>query len=421
MTNIATGLKKRGSRHLFECNYSSAVECFARVHSMEPDNVENTIDLIYALNQNADYVTALTYCYALLGEGNIKELDTLYFLTAEAFGGAGCVEGCAQMLERCINYNPIGTSSADAEAFLNDLKQKYTIEKYDATTNAVTMLLPNGMSDAPFLNYETLICVKDISEAIKEKDINGAMNRIEEEIDAGNISVSILGVAIMLCAELGDTIYMKKNAERFRFVDDYTMSELYALAYNLDDLKNDDIAYIVYRELYAKESGDKDIAFGFAVASERVGNIEHAKSIAKKIIASDGGRGPATYYYNEIGRKVHPYLLKYEDEHEQNILDRITSGYTNSNEIYEAIDYLRYADIETGTKIIESLDKNDYFTCFELRRAAINPKNNLILRARAASKIFDNNIVYLNTGSDIIEFSPEIEKVINNFYERGNQ
>ncbi len=421
MANIATGLKKRGSRYLYESNYSGAVECFSRVHLMAPDDIENVIELIYSLNQNGDYVSALTYCYGILGEGNETKLDTLYFLAAEAFGGAGCVEGCAQMLERCLKHNPDGANSKDAEAFLNDLRQKYTIEKYDASSNAVTMLLPNGMTDAPFLNYETLLCMKDVSELIKEQNIKGAINRVEEEFEAGNVSVSLLGVAIMLGAEIGDKKYVKRNAERFRFVDDYTTSELFALAYNLSELDDDDVAYTVYRELYSKESGDQNIAFGFAVACEKVGNIDHAKDITAKVIASDGGRGPASYFFGEIGQKKHSYMLKYEGDCEQKILDRISSGYLNSSQVFEAVDYLRFADIEIGTRIIESLDKNDDFTRFELRRAAINPKNNLILRARAASKVFDGNTVYLNTGSDIVEFTPEIERVINNFFERGKQ
>lgn len=420
MANIATGLKKRGSRYLYEGNYSGAVECFSRVYMITPDDTDNIVELIYALNQNGDYVSAITYCYALLGNG-YEKLDTLYFLTAEAFGGTGCVEGCAQMLERCLKHNPDGANSKDAEAFLKELKQKYSVEKYDADTNAVSMLMPNSMADAPFLNYETLICIKDISEYVRAQDIKGAIKRVEEEFEEGNLSVSLLDAAIMLGAEMGDKKYIKRNAERFRFVDDYTSYELYGLAYNLTELNDDDVAYTIYRELYSKESGDKNIAFGFAVACERIGDIAHAKDIVSKVIASDGGKGPATYYFNEIGSKNHSYMLKYEGDCEDKILSRISDGYQNSNQIFEALDYLRFADIETGTKIIQSLDKNNFFVRFELRRAAINPQNNLVLRARAAAKIFNDNMVYLNTGTDIVEFTPEIEKVINNFFERGKQ
>ena len=110
MANIATGLKKRGSKYLYEGNYAGAVECFTRVYMMNPDDIDNIIELIYSLNQNGDYAGALTYCYGLLGEKKIENPDTLYFLTAEAFGGAGCVEGCAQMLEKCIKINPAGVS-----------------------------------------------------------------------------------------------------------------------------------------------------------------------------------------------------------------------------------------------------------------------------------------------------------------------
>ncbi len=422
MASITLGLKKRGAKNLYDGNYPGAVECFLRAYLMDPADTDNIIELIYALNQNADYIKSLTFSYALLGEfPDMEKKDTLYFLTAEAFGGAGCVEGCAQMLEKCIKLKPEGSSSKDAQNFLNDLKQKYTVEKYDINTDQVTMTLPNAMTDAPFLNYETLVCMKDVSEFIKEQNLQEAIKRIEEELENGNVTVSLLGVAIMLGAETGDTKYVLRNAERFKFVEDYTQSELYSLAYNLTDLNDDDIAYTVYRELYSKESGDKDIAFGFAVACERIGDIQHAKEITKQIILSEGGIGPASYYLNEIGSRSHSYMLRYEGACEQEILEkRETEGYKNNSEIFEAIDYFRFTRIETATEILEKLDANDLFTRLELRRVAIEPKANLIVRARAASRVFQKNEkVFLNTGSDIIEFTPQIEKVINNFFNRG--
>ncbi len=423
MANIATGLKKRGSKYLYEANFAGAVECFTRVYMMSPDDIDNIIELIYSLNQNGDYAASLTYCYGLLGEKKIENPDTLYFLTAEAFGGAGCVEGCAQMLEKCIKTNPDGPNSKDAQAFLNDLKQKYTVNEYDTSTDAVTMTLPNGITDAPFLNYETLLCMKDVSTFIQNEDIQGAIKRIEEEVDTGNVSISLLGVGIMMGAEAGDMPYVKRNAERFKFVEDYTASELYALAYNLSDLNDDGIAYTVYRELYSKESGEKDIAFGFAVACERIGDLNHARELASQVLASDGGRGPASYYLSEIGSKKHSYMLKYEGDCEQKIIDSVSwEGRLSYNQIFEMIDYLRFASVTIGTSLINRLDAEDFFTRLELRRAAINPQNNLVLRARAAARVFEKNeTVYLNTGSDIVEFTPEIEKVINNFFERGIQ
>lgn len=422
MASITIGLKKRGAKNLYDGNYPGAVECFSRAYLMEPLDTDNIIEFIYALNQNADYIKALTFCYALLGEfPDLEKKDILYFLTAEAFGGAGCVEGCAQMLEKCINLKPEGPSSKDAQSFLNDLKQKYTVEKYDVNTDQVTMTIPNGMTDAPFLNYETLVCMKDVSEFIKEQKHQEAIKRIEEELESGNVTVSLLGVAIMLGAEIGDTKYVLRNAERFKFVEDYTQSELYSLAYNLTDLNDDDIAYTVYRELYSKESGDKDIAFGFAVACERIGDIPHAKEITKQIISSEGGVGPASYYLNEIGRRNHSYVLKYEGNCEQAILERKdNNGYKDNLQIFEAIDYLRFTKIETAIRILDKLDAGDIFTRIELRRAAIEPNTNLVIRARAASKVFEkSNKVFLNTGSDIIEFTPQIENVINSFFNRG--
>ncbi|MBE7093032.1 MAG: hypothetical protein E7365_07675 [Clostridiales bacterium] len=422
MASITSGLKKRGARYLYDGKYPSAVECFTRAYLMDPTDTESIIELIYALNQNADYIKAITFAYAYLGEfQDIKKKDTLYFLTAEAFGGVGCVEGCAQMLERCINLNPNGASSEDARKFLNELKQKYTIDKYDANSEQVSMTIPNALTDAPFLNYETLMCMKEVSEFIKEQKLHDAIKRIEEELENGNVTVSLLGVAIMLGAEVGDSKYVLRNAQRFKFVEDYTTSELYSLAYNLTDLNDDDIAYTVYRELYMKESGDKDIAFGFAVACERIGDISHAKEITKQIILSEGGIGPASYYYNEIGSRNHSYLLRYEGAPvEKILLNKDYKGFNDNNSIFEAIDFFRFTQIETATEILDKLDADNIFTRLELRRIAIEPKVNLLIRARSAAKVYEkSNKVFFNTGSDIIEFTPQIENVINNFFNRG--
>ncbi len=422
MANIATGLNKRGHRNLYEGNYASAVECFFRGYLLEPENQNNILDLIYALNQNADYATALTFCYGLLG-ANIgkKALDTLYFLTAEAFGGVGCVDGCAQMLEKCLKENPEGSVSKDALAFLTDLKKKHDVGKYDVNSNAVTLGMPNGITEAPFLNYETLVCMQEIGVLIKEEKLKEALNRVEKEIDTGNVNVSLLGVAIMLGAEIGDKDYVMRNAERFKFVEDYTTSELHALAYNLSELNDEDVAYTVFRELYSKESGEKDIAFGFSVACERIGDFEYAKRLVQGVISSQGGIGPATYYEKELGKKTHSYMLKYENEAEESIISNIKTGNFNSRSISlaETLDYLNYCNIELADECISKVDTDKFLGEMELRRLAINPKASLFVRAKAASRIADRGVVYLNTGSDFVEFSPEIAKVINNFFERG--
>ena len=424
MASITQGLKKRGAKNLYDGNFPSAVECFFRAYLIDPSDYDNIIELIYALNQNADYIKAITFCYLLLGENpEFTKKDTLYFLLAEAFGGVGSVEGCAQMLEKCIKINPDGANSKDAQNFLNDLKQKYSIDKYDISTDQVTMTLPNAMTDAPFLNYETLMCMKDVSLLVKEQKLQDAIERIETELKDGNVTVSLLGVALMLGNEVGDIKYVKRNAERFKFVEDYTTSELYSLAYNLTELNNDDIAYTVYRELYLKESGDKDIAFGFAVACERIGDISHAKEIIKQLILSEGGVGPASHYLNEIGSRNHSYLLRYEGAAVEKILqNKDYNGFKDNNSIFEAIDYFRFTSIEEATEILNKLDADNPFTRNELRRVAVEPKVNLVIRSRCASKVFEKSkMVYLNTGSDVIEFTPQIETVINNFYRGQNE
>ncbi|MBR2860367.1 MAG: hypothetical protein IKB86_00805 [Clostridia bacterium] len=422
MATISAGLIKRGHRKLYEGDYASAVECFSRANLAEPQNFDNILDLIYALNQAADYNTALTYCYALLGMEDQKiKRDTLYFLTAEAFGGAGCIDGCAQMLMRSLKENPNGAYSQDASNFLNDLKKKYSIGKIDDKTNVVTLGLPNSITDAPFLNYESMRCMKEVSHLVAEGKIDSAIKCVEKELDTGNVTVSLLGVAIMLAGEKQDKKYAQRCAERFKFVEDYTTSEIHALAYNLTHLNDDDIAYTVFKELYFKESGDKDIAFGFAVACERIGEIAHAREIIKGVVSACGGRGPAVYYQNIIGNRTHSYMLKYEDDTEQAVLSRIYNNELGDNfTLAETIDFLRFAQIDVTKEFLSKADNDSFLFELELRRLAINPSASLFTRVQAAAKVFkEKQPVYLNTGSDIVEFTPEIEKVINNFFERG--
>lgn len=421
MVSISTGIKKRGETFLYDNNFTAAIECFFRVYLMEPEDTDNIIDLIYALNQNGDYASALTFAYAYLGKyENFNKIDHLYFLTAEAFGGAGCIEGCVQMLERCIEANPDGAVYKDAVAFLKDVKEKYEVDKYDKTTNCVAMSLPNAIADSSVLNYETLLCVQDVTECIREEDYKGAIKRIEEEIKQGNVTVTILTLGIMLGYDMGDREYILRCAQRFKYIEDYTGSELFVLAGNLTELDDNEVAYSIYRELYGKESGEKQIAFGFAVACERADEIDHAYKIAKKLSQADGGRGPAQNFLDDLGDKTHSYIYKYEGKTEEEILDSIYKDDRSTEETLTLIDYLAYAPLESGLDAVESIKPDRGIIRSELRRAAINPSVNLLIRTQAAKKINDEKCVYLNTGADIIEYSPEIENAINKFFERGN-
>lgn len=421
MVSISKGIKKRGNQYVYEGNYSGAVECFSRVYLMEPDDIDNIIELIFALNQNGDYGIALSFIYALFGENKYPEkLDTLYFLAAEAFGGTGCIDACAQMLVRCINEKPNGPNYNDAVAFLADVKEKYHVGKFDENSNCIAMNLPNAIADSSVLNYETLICVQDAAELIRDGKIEEAKLRIEKELETGNYSVTLLTMGMMLGHDMGDSDYIKFCARRFKYVNDYTKSELYVLAGNLSELDDNDIAYSIYRELYNTDCAERQISFGFAVACERKGNLEHAYNIANNICKSDGGKGPAKYFLEEIGNKTHSYIYRYEGACEEKVYKNISKENKTDGEIYEMLDYLSYSSIETGLDIIESIEPKNDFIRFELRKVAVNPDVNLIIRVQAAKKINDEKTIYLNTGADIIEYSPEIEKAINDFFEREN-
>ena len=141
------------------------------------------------------------------------------------------------------------------------------------------------------------------------------------------------------------------------------------------------------------------------------------------MILSEGGVGPASHYLNEIGSRNHSYLLRYEGTAVEKILqNKDYNGFKDNNSIFEAIDYFRFTSIEEATEILNKLDADNPFTRNELRRVAVEPKVNLVIRSRCASKVFEKSkTVFLNTGSDIIEFTPQIETVINNFYRGQNE
>ncbi len=351
---------------------------------------------------------------------NLEKIFDLYFLLAEAFGSTGCAEACAKMLEKCLKERPDGEFSKDALFILKDIKEKYDIGKIDTDTNEVIMPLPNMVVALPFVDGQTMVCMQEVNEYILKENYSNAIERLEDEFKLGNASVSLLSVAILLGAQTGDKNYIKRNAERFRFVEDYTKQELNYLAYNLTELDDADTAYTVYNSLYMKDCSEKEISFGYAVACEKIGDIARAREIVSKITNGDGGRGPAGYYIEDIGSYSHSYALRYEGKIEERILKGVSEGYKTNYEIYEALDYLNTASIDKGMAIINSLDENNSFVEFELRKCAVNPYINLVLRACAASKINNEN-VYLNTGCEIVKYTPEMGKVINSFFERGIQ
>lgn len=418
MASISVGIKKRGNKYLFDGNYTAAVDCFLRAYLMEPTDTDNIIDLICALNLCGEHATALTYCYAMLGAyPKIQKMDTLYFLTAEAFGGVGCAEGCAKMLEKCLENNPDGVNAKDAMQFLKELKNNYELEEYDKEDNVVQANIPNNLSDQAFLSAECALCMREVSELLSLKKYDEAIKRVEHEVATGNVFISLLNIGILLGIETGDKKYVQRNAERFRFVDDYMPAELHMLAFNLNEINDNDVAYTVYHELYVKESNDKEIAFGFAVANERIGNLRRAREIALNIATQEGGCGPASYYLNEIGKCNHTFIYEYEGAGEEKILKGISEGYKTNAEVYEALSYIRFSGIKKGMEIIDALEKNDFFTEFELRRAAIQPLNNLFLRTYAAARVEDEN-VYFNTDGHILKFYPYMENIIYNFLGR---
>ena len=421
MASIATGLNKRGKREMYEGRYARAVELFYRAYLTEPENTDNVMDLIYALNQNADYAKALGFCYALIGRNLPERKDMLYYFTAEAFGGLGCIEACAQMLERSLAENPDGSASRDAQAFLDDVREKYTLEPYDNSVNTVSMGMMSGMTEAPFLNAETFNCMMELNALCRDQRYRDAMARLEEEFDAGNFAIALLSIGIVMSKEAHDYASMRRFAERFKFVEDYTLAELRVLAQEMTDLKDDDIAYTVYRELYGKESGEKDIAFGFAVACERIGDVKHAGEILQEVLAGDGGIGPAAYYASEIGQRSHSYLFAYEGRAVEKFYGLLKNEERDNTALEEMTDFVRFAENAYIDELLKTLDVNRLVAEMALRRLAISNEIPIEIRARMAAKLLDNGVkdIFFNTGTELVMYNEELKSVIEKLFERN--
>ena len=425
MANISFTLNKKGQKEMYNGNYAKAVEIFFRCVMLEADNKQYILDLIYALNQNADYSTALEYCYALIGQNHNENVDyaSLYFLCGEAFGGIGSAFCCAQMLKRSLKTDPNGKSSREATDFLKELVEKYELKNIPSNTDEASFGLSTTMSDIPYPNYETAVCFAEVEKHVNEGRFKEAIACIEQELDKGNYSITLLCTGIIIAAQCFDREYMETCAERFKFVEDYTVHELKLLAINMSALNYKDIAYTVYRNLYSIESGEKDIIFGYAVACERNGNYSFAHELIQELLAFEGGVGPAASYIKQIGTNSHSFLYCYEGEAFEEKLAQIDNIgaeiYAEPRQIIELFDFIKYISPQKAKSAIEKFDVSDSLTALEMRRTAISQKANIFTRAFAAKKLLSlSKTVYFNTGTDIIKFNDAVFETINKLYEK---
>jgi len=420
MISIAQGLDKRGKRAIFDGKFADAVDCFFHAYLNEPTNSEHLVNLIYALNQNGDFITSLEYCYALIGMDACENRDMLYYLTAEAFGGAGSITGCAQMLERSLKTNPEGAASKEATAFLKDVREKYDVEEYDSESDEVAMGTANTITEAPFINEESYYCMLEVGNAMREENYEFAKRKLEEQFINGNFTVVLLNSALLIGYDTQDNAYIERCASRFKFVEDYTVAEIRSLAYTLEDMKRDDIAYDIFRELYSKESGEREIAFAFAVACERIGDEKHANEIMREVALSAGGIGPATHFLN--GERNRSYVYTYEGKTRERLVEIIKDGklYESNSLHAELFDFVRYSENEAMPLFGVLADCDNILTEIELRRLAITTGVSIFVRARAAKTLLINGKknIFLNTGPDIVRYTEEIQSIIEKFSER---
>lgn len=424
MASIATSLNKRAKQELYSGNIENAVDLFYRAHFYQPDNKDFIIDLIYALNQKSDYISALQYCYAVLPYYTNE--PTLYFFLAEAFGGIGSATACAQMLEKYMLMAPDGAYFKEAAAFLNDLKQRYTIEDYDKNSIEAHFGVINTMAEIPFVNIESAQAANNANQCAENGDFKKAVDIIEKELATGNYTVTLLGMGIVLGKHLDDYNYVKRCADRFRLVEDYTIYEIRALAYNLSMVEDNEIAYKVYKTLYGQESGETEIAFGFAVACEKRGELEHAKKLAQTLALASGSIGSAQSYLEECGNKKHSYVLRYENEALEKIKAMLQSAealYSNPRNIFEVAEYMRYAPLSDVQKFIFAADVSDWATELLIRRLSVDNAVPLIVRCELANLLQQNDKkeIFINTGTSIIVFSEAVYSAVFKFLEGNKQ
>ncbi len=424
MPSIATSLNKRAKRELYSGNMDNAVDLFYRAHFYQPDDKEFLLDLIYALNQKSDYISALQYCYAILPY--YPDETTLYFFLAEAFGGIGSATACAQMLEKYMLLAPNGPYFKEASAFLKDLKEKYTIEEYDKTSLEAHFGVMNTMAEIPFLNLEGAQAANKANQCAENGDFKKAVEIIEKELATGNYSITLLGMGIVLGKQLDDEAYVKRCVERFRLIEDYTIYEVRALAYNLSMIDDNEVAYLVYKTLYGEESGETEIAFGFAVACEKRGEIAHAKKIAQSLALSFGSLGSAQYYLEECGSKKHSYVFRYENEALQKVSAMLESSealYSNQRNIFEVAEYMRYASLKDVQKFIQVADCTQWSTELLVRKLALDNCVPLIVRCELANLLHQNDKkeIYVNTGTSIVVFTEALYSAVFKFLEGNRQ
>lgn len=424
MPSIATSLNKRAKRELYSGNVDNAVDLFYRAHFYQPDEKEFIIDLIYALNQKSDYISALQYCYAVLPY--YPDEATLYFFLAEAFGGIGSASACAQMLEKYMLMAPDGAYFKEAAAFLKDLKERYQIEQYDKNSLEAHFGTMNTMAEIPFVNLESAQAANRANQCAESGDLKKAVDIIEKELATGNYTVTLLGMGVVLGKHFDDEEYVKRCAERFRLVEDYTIYEIRALAYNLSMVEDNDIAYEIYKTLYGRESGEAEIAFGFAVACEKKGEIDHAKKIAQSLALASGSLGSTQYYLEECGSQKHSYVLRYENEALEKIQAMLQSSealYFNQRNIFEVAEYMRYAPLGDVQKFIFAADTSSWATELLIRKLAVDNAVPLIVRCELANLLQQNNKkqIFINTGTSIIVFSEAVYSAVFKFLEGNRQ
>lgn len=424
MPSIATSLNKRAKRELYSGNIDNAVEKFYRAHFYQPDDKDLLLDLIYALNQKSDYISALQYCYAILPY--FPDESTLYFFLAEAFGGIGSASACAQMLEKYMSVAPDGAYFTEAAAFLKDLKEKYPLDQYDKNSLEAHFGVMNTMAEIPFLNLENAQAANRANQCAENGDFKKAVDIIEKELATGNYSITLLGMGIVLAKQLEDDAYLWRCVERFRLIEDYTIYEVRALAYNLSMIGDNEVAYEVYKTLYGEESGEAEIAFGFAVACEKRGEIAHAKAIAQSIALSCGSVGSVQYYLEECGSKTHSYVYRFENESLEKVKAAIESRealYQSNRSVLEAAEYMRYAPLADVQKFILSADVSSWLTELLLRRLALDNSVPLIVRCELANLLYENGKeqIYINTGTSIIVFTSALYSAVFKFLEGNRQ
>jgi len=447
--NLAAGLNKRGNKALYSGEMVNAVYYFKRALALDSQNINYILDLMFALNQLAHFEESLEYGYAAIGLIYDKQEDfsVLYYLTGEALINLNYFDACIKMLELSLISSPDGPCSEDARQLLSDLKENMSEQEEDeniqgfANVAAAELLLRDGdfegcnrildenkelFVDNP-INY--LLRINALIQADKSEE---ALEIAVEAIKNGYSIIPVICYGIMLSVKLDNKMRIEFFKAALNSFTDCADEDIAMLADALSILDDNAFAYIIFKRLYAKNKFERQILFGFAVACIKANETSHAKELLLKLDMLEGGNLIAAsllemlnenketdsllYIYEFSSDYAEKYLDMLFESDEVMLRDILKQDRTFLNIMIWLID--NQEDNEAA-QILQRIKCKDTILLLELRKLAVSSQASLLTKVNAAAivnELGEEKTVFINTGSDFVLYSEEMEKVVKQIY-----